>query len=168
MTTTSGQGAGSQQVLAALQTALAAEQAASYGYGVVGARLPQGSAKQGTATADWVAHLRAADKLTAMISARGGEPVPAAVAYQLPEPVQTPAEATALAALLEDRLAQAYLGIVALPESALRNFGAEQVRAAALRAAAWRGSTQAFPGLPTASLRTAGDTPPGDPANAGP
>jgi hypothetical protein len=168
MTSASGQDTGSQQVLAALQTALAAEQAASYGYGVVGARLPQGSAKQGTATADWVTHLRATDKLTAMISARGAKPVPAAVAYQLPGPVQTVTEATALAALLEDRVAQAYLGIVALPGSGLRSFGAQQVRAAALRAAEWRGSTQAFPGLPTASLRTVGDTPPDAPANAAP
>lgn len=150
---------GSQQVIAALQDALAAEQAASYGYGVVGAHLPQGSAEQGTATTDWVAHMRARDDLTAMISARGGQPAPAAVAYQLPEPVQTATEATALAALLEDRVTRAYLGIVALPESGLRSFGAQQVRAAALRAAAWRGSTQAFPGLPAASLRTAGGTP---------
>jgi hypothetical protein len=154
MTSASGQDTGSQQVIAALQNALAAEQAASYGYGVVGARLPQGSAGQGTATTDWVAHMRARDELTAMISARGGEPVPAAVAYQLPEPVQTATEATALAALLEDRVAQAYLGIVALPETGLRRFGARQVREAALRAAAWRGSTQAFPGLPAAGLRS--------------
>ena len=49
-------------------------------------------------------------------------------------------------------MAQAYLGLVALPETGLRSFGAEQVRAAALRAEAWRGSTQAFPGLPR-SLR---------------
>ncbi len=159
MTSASGQDTGSHQVIAALQTALAAEQAASYGYGVVGARLPQGSAEQGTASADWVVHLRTTDKLTAMISARGGKPVPAAVAYQLPEPVQTAAEAAALAAVLEDRVAQAYLGVVALPEGGLRTFGAQQVRAAALRAAAWRGSTQAFPGLPAASLRTAGGTP---------
>lgn len=154
MRNASGQDTDSRQVIAVLQNALAAEQAASYGYGVVGARLPHGSAEQGTATADWVAHMRARDELTAMISARGGKPAPAAVAYQLPEPVQTAAEATALAALLEDRVAQAYLGIVALPERGLRSFGAQQVRAAALRAAAWRGSTQAFPGLPAASLRS--------------
>jgi hypothetical protein len=171
MTSTSGltgQNAGSQQVIAALQNALAAEQAASYGYGVVGARLPQGSAEQGAATTDWVAHMRARDELTAMISARGGKPAPAAVAYQLPEPVQTATEATVLAALLEDRVAQAYLGIVALPERGLRSFGAQQVRAAALRAAAWRGSTQAFPGLTIASLRTLGGTTPDDAANAAP
>lgn len=161
MTSASGQAgreAGSQQVIAALQDALAAEQAASYGYGVVGARLPQGSAHQARAGTDWVAHMQGRDKLTAMISARGGKPAPAAVAYQLPEPVKTAAEATALAALLEDRVAQAYLGVVALPQSGLRSFGAQQVRAAALRAAAWRGSTQAFPGLPAASLRAVGGT----------
>ena len=139
--------------MAALQDALAAEQAASYGYGVVGARLPQGSPAQGDATTDWVAHLRARDQLTQLISARGGTPAPAAVAYQLPFPVSTAAQARTLAATLEDRVAQAYLGVVALPETGLRSFGAMQVRAAALRAEAWRGSTQAFPGLPAASLR---------------
>jgi hypothetical protein len=159
MTSASGrarQAQSSQQVIAALQDALAAEQAASYGYGVAGAHLPQGSAEQGTATTDWIAHLRAQDELTAMISARGGQPVPAAVAYQLPEPVQTAAAATALAALLEDRVAQAYLTVVALPDSGLRSFGAQQVRAAAVRAAAWSGATQAFPGLPATSLRAVG------------
>jgi hypothetical protein len=139
-----------QQAIAVLQDALAAEQAAGYGYGVVGAHLPQGSAKQSAATADWVAHLRVTDELIGMISARGGQPAPAAVAYQLPEPVQTVAAAVALAVLLEDRVAQAYLAVVALPDSGLRSFGAQQVRAAALRAAAWRGATQAFPGWPAA------------------
>jgi len=142
-----------QQAVAALQGALAAEHAASYGYGVVGAHLPQGSARQGAATADWVAHLRVIDELIAMITARGGQPAPAAVAYQLPEPVQTATAAVALAVLLEDRVAQAYLGMVALPDSGLRSFGAQQLRAAALRAAAWRGSTQAFPGLPPTGLQ---------------
>ncbi|HTZ92077.1 MAG TPA: ferritin-like domain-containing protein [Streptosporangiaceae bacterium] len=146
--------AASSPVIAALQSALAAEQAASYGYGVVGARLPQGSADQALATADWVSHMRARDQLSALITARGATPVPAAVAYQLPGPVNTPAAARTLAATLEDRVAGAYLGLVALPDSGLRSFGAQQVRAAALRAEAWRGSTQAFPGLPSSSLQS--------------
>ncbi len=140
-------------VIAALQIALAAEQAAGYGYGVVGARLPQGSAEQALATADWMAHVRARDQLSQLITDRGASPVPAAVAYQLPGPVSTPAEARALAVTLEDRVAGAYLELVALPESGLRSLGATQVRAAALRAEAWRGSAQAFPGMPPASLR---------------
>ena len=140
-------------VIAALQDALAAEHAASYGYGIVGGRLPQGSAEQAAASTDWVAHVRARDQLSALISARGATPAPAAVAYQLPRPVDSAAAAKALAATLEDRVAQAYLGLVALPDSGLRSFGAQQVRAAALRAETWRESVQAFPGLPPASLR---------------
>jgi hypothetical protein len=139
-------------VIAALQSALTAEHAASYGYGIVGARLPQRSAEQAAAATDWVAHMQARDQLSALITARGATPVPAAVAYDLPGPVRTPASAKALAATLEDRVAQAYLGLVALPESGLRSFGAEQVRAAALRAQAWSGSVQAFPGLPPTNL----------------
>jgi Domain of unknown function (DUF4439) len=137
--------------VAALQNALAAEQAASYGYGVVGARLPQGSAAQIAAGNDWVAHLRARDGLAQQISARGATPTPAAVAYELPFPVSSPAQAKALAATLEDRVAEAYLGLVALTDTTLRAFGAQQVRVAALRAEAWRGTTQTFPGLPSAA-----------------
>ena len=146
------QSADTSPAIVALQNALAAEQVASYGYGVVGGRVPQGSAEQAAATTDWVAHMRARDQLSALITARGATPVPAAVAYELPRPVRSPAAAKALAVTLEDGVAQAYLAVVALPESDLRGFGAEQVRAAALRAQAWGGSVQAFPGLPT-SLR---------------
>jgi hypothetical protein len=151
--TGSARSAGSAgRALAALQTALAAEQAASYGYGVAGAHLAQGSAAQAAATNDWVAHLRAQDRLTQLISASGAPPTPAAVAYELPFPVNSAAAARTLAATLEDRVAAAYLGLVALPQAELRSLGAEQVRAAALRAEAWRGSTEAFPGLPASSL----------------
>jgi hypothetical protein len=145
-------GSGGGPVVAALQNALAAEQAASYGYGIVGARVPQGSAAQSDAGTDWLAHVRARDQLTQLISARGATPTPAAVVYQLPFPVSSAAQARVLAATLEDRVAEAYLGLVALTDAALRSLGAEQVRAAALRAEAWRGSTEAFPGLPASSL----------------
>ena len=141
------------QVLAALQNALAAEHAASYGYGVVGGRLPQGSAAQLAAGNDWVTHLRARDRLANLIRARGATPIPAAVSYELPFPVASPAQARALAARLEDGVAAAYLGLVALPEPELRSLGAEEVRAAALRAETWRGTTQAFPGLSASNLR---------------
>lgn len=140
-------------VLAALQTALAAEHSACYGYGVVGAHLAQGSAALAAAGADWLAHQRARDQLTAMITDRGGQPVSSAVAYELPFPVTSATTAVQLAATMEDRVAHAYLALVALREPQLRLFGAQQVRVSALRAESWRGSTQAFPGLPPASLR---------------
>jgi hypothetical protein len=140
-------------VVAALQNALAAEHSACYGYGVVGAHLAVGSAALTAAGTDWIAHQQARDQLTAMISDQGGQPTAAAVAYELPFPVTSAATAAQLAATIEERVAQAYLGLVAQRELDLRTFGAEQVRVSALRAESWRGSTQAFPGMPPASLR---------------
>lgn len=140
-------------IIGALQGALVAEHSACYGYGVVGAHLGTGSAALAEAGADWIAHQRARDQLTAMITDRGSQPVTSAVAYELPFPVTSAPAAVQLAAVMEDAVAQAYLPVVALRELALRTFGADNVRACALRAQAWRGSTQAFPGLPPASLR---------------
>jgi hypothetical protein len=134
----------------ALQAALVAEQAAIYGYGVVGSHL--GGTRGITAAADWTAHRVTADKLIAMLRARGVTPAPAAVAYQLPHKVTTTAQALALALTLEEQVTSAYLGLVALSEESLRILGARQLRAAALRAAAWRGRTVAFPGLPASAL----------------
>lgn len=129
----------------ALQDALAAEEAATYGYGVVGSHLT-GTARA-TATTDWTAHQVAADQLTELLRARGAAPDTAAVAYRLPHQVATAAQATALAVTLEDQVTSAYLALVALPGESLRMLGARQVQRAALRAAAWRGTTVAFPGL---------------------
>jgi Domain of unknown function (DUF4439) len=130
----------------ALQAALAAEQAAAYGYGVVGSHLHGAQAE--SAAADWVTHQAAADKLDGMLAAAGISGTPAGVAYQLPAAVRTPAAATALAATLEDQVTSAYLDLVAHGPPDQRMLGAQQARAAALRAARWRGRTVAFPGLP--------------------
>jgi hypothetical protein len=136
--------------IAALQSALAAEQAAVYGYGVVGSHLAGRS--QATAIAYWVAHQEARDALEALLRSRRAQPAPAAVAYQLPVQVRTGSDAIALAAMIEDRMTAAYLGLVAVTAPDVRKFGARQVQASALRAAAWRGSTVAFPGLTAAEL----------------
>jgi hypothetical protein len=141
------------QAVAALQAALAAEQAACYGYGVVGARL-NASAAPGQADADWVAHQIARDKLTALITAAGATPTPAPVAYQLPIAVRTAGQARSLAVILEDNVAQAYIGLVALSDRSLRALGAHELTAAALRAAQWRHSTVAFPGLRASGLHS--------------
>jgi len=150
-----------QGVVAALQGALAAENSAVYGYGVAGAHLA--GARRVAAVRNWVGHENARDTLTAMLAARGAQPVAAAAAYELPFAVHSAAAAVALATVLEDRLAAAYLGLTGLADPALRAFGARGVRTAALRAAAWRGSTLAFPGLdvPAARLPSRGSGSPG-------
>ena len=139
---------GGPRTIAALQAALTAENTAVYGYGVAGAHLT--GARRAAAVRDWVAHENARDALTAMLTARGGQPVGAAAAYALPFSVHNAAAAASLAAV--------YLGLVALSEPSLRAFGAAGVRTAALRAAAWRGSTLAFPGFevtPSTTPKTA-------------
>ena len=135
----------------ALQAALAAENAAIFGYGVAGAHLTGSS--QAAAGQDWTGHNQARDTLTAMISGLGAEPVAAQASYQLPFRVHDAASAMALAAYLEDGVTQAYLGLVAVSDQRLRQFGAMAMQAAAQRAASWRGSTQAFPGLSTRLAR---------------
>ena len=131
--------------VAALQQALAAENSAVYGYSVAGAHLT--GKRRAAAVRNWAGHQNARDTLTAMLAARGAQPVAAAAVYQLPFSVHSAAAAVALVTLLEDRLSAAYLGLVGLDDPALRAFGARAVRAAALRAATWRRGTLAFPGL---------------------
>jgi Domain of unknown function (DUF4439) len=129
----------------ALQVALAAEDAAIFGYGVAGAHLSGSS--QSAATQDWTRHSEARDTLSAMISALGATPVAALAFYRLPFAVDDAAGAEALAAYLEDGVTRAYLGLVAIKDQRLRTFGALAMQVCAQRAALWRGSTQAFPGL---------------------
>lgn len=138
---------------AALQSALAAENAAVYGYGVAGAQL--GTAARARALRDWTQHELARDQLEAMLTSLGVRPVAAQPAYQLPFPVHGPRAAISLAGYLEDRVAAAYLGVVALENPRLRAWGAAQARACALRATTWLGRTEAFPGLPSGSARAA-------------
>jgi hypothetical protein len=145
-----GRRAAASTTIQALQAALAGEDAAIYGYGVAGAYLAGNS--QAAATADWLAHQVARDRLEAMLRSLGAEPTASAVAYQLPARVHGAAGAAALAVVLEDRMATAYLGLVALSSTAIREYGAQQVRACALRAAAWRGTTVAFPGMTGTAL----------------
>jgi len=133
--------------VAALQGALAAEHAAVYGYGVAGAMLS--GAEQARARGDWIAHQEARDTLEAMLVKLGATPVAASPAYQLPFAVTDAKTAKALAAALEEGVTRAYLAVVAVQDRTLRSFGALAMQPPANRAAAWRGSTVAFPGMPT-------------------
>ena len=130
---------------AALQAALQAVDAAIYGYGVAGAQLP--APQRSTAQRDWTTLQQDRDTLQSLLTARGHQPAAAAAAYRLPFPVHTTQAALSLAGYLEEQLAGAYLGLVALEDPQLRAWGAQQVRNCAVRAAGWLGRTSAFPGF---------------------
>ena len=132
--------------VAALQGALAAEHAAVYGYGVVGAMLT--GARQASAHADWTAHQVARDTLVTMLTRLGATPVAASPAYKLPFRVTSAKSAAKLAATLEEGVTRAYLGLVAVSTPALRTFAAQAMQTSPNRALAWSGTTTAFPGMP--------------------
>jgi hypothetical protein len=132
--------------ISALQGALAAEHAAVYGYGVVGAMLAGRLESQ--ARACWLAHQEARDTLEAMLVKLGATPAAASPAYRLPFAVTDEASAVRLAVVLEDGVVRAYLGVVAVTDPTLRSFGALAMQPPANRAVGWRGSTVAFPGMP--------------------
>lgn len=133
------------RALEAAQAALAAEHAAAYGYGVIGARSTGARATQ--AREAYGAHLARRDALTRTVRELGGAPRPAEAAYALPFQVRTAADAERLAAVVEDRVAGAYSDLVRAAEGPLRREAADALSAAAVRAARWRGVGVAFPGL---------------------
>lgn len=132
--------------LAALQAALAAENAAVYGYGVIGAQLDGESRDR--AGAALAAHQARGGLLQQRIDAAAATPTAAAPGYELPFPVTGPAAAARLAALLEERLAAVYANGVQATVGPLRTALASALQLSAVAALPWGGVGSAFPGLP--------------------
>jgi hypothetical protein len=133
----------------ALQAALAAEFAAVYGYGVVGAHTA--GAARATALQALAWHQSQQPTLTASLTAAAARPVTAEPAYALPFPVTGAASAARLAASLESGVAATYADLVGQAEGADRLFAADALATCATRAALWSGSSVPFPGLPERS-----------------
>ena len=138
---------------AALNDALAAEHTAVWGYGVVGAAL--GADAQPQAAAAEAAHRDVRDQVIALLAGREADVVDAEGAYALPFPVLSEVDAAALAAVLEDGVAAAWVRV--LDQSAERStrelavgvLGGTEVRAVGWRVAAGQTPvTRPFPGLP--------------------
>jgi hypothetical protein len=130
----------------ALDAALAAEYAALYAYGLVGAR--GGPAARRPAAAALQSHALQRDLLAARLSAAGRRPAPGEPAYALPFPVTSPATARALAAHVETALAACYADLVAAAVPGRRREAAGWLTGAAEAARAWGAAATPFPGLP--------------------
>lgn len=140
------------EALKAAQAALAAEHAAVYGYGVVGARTT--GSRRSEATGAYHAHRARRDALARAVRDLGGVPVVADAAYALPFAVRDGSAAVRLAAVLEDGVAGACSDLVRATEGPARRDAALALREAAVRAARWRGTGVAFPGLAERAGRT--------------
>jgi hypothetical protein len=138
---------------AALDEALAAAHAAVWGYGVVGAALGEGA--NSTAAAAETAHRDMRDRVTALLVERDAEPAGAKGGYALPFPVLSQVDAAALAAVLEDGVAAAWVRVLdRAAERSTRELAVTALGDAEARAVGWRAAagqvpvTRAFPGLP--------------------
>jgi hypothetical protein len=136
----------------ALQKALAAEHAAVWGYGVVGAAL--GFDARDPAVAAEEAHRDIRDRVTALLTDRSVDPVDAEGGYTLPFPVLSATDAAALGVVLEDGVAAAWVRVLdQAAERSTRELAVGALSAAEVRAVGWRISadktpaTKALPGF---------------------
>jgi hypothetical protein len=137
----------------ALNEALAAEHAAVWGYGVVGAALNPEA--QASAAASEAAHRDVRDQVVALLDGRDADVVDAQGAYALPFPILSEVDAAALAVVLEDGVAAAWVRVLdQAAERSTRELAVGALENAEVRAVSWRGAagqtpvTTALPGLP--------------------
>ncbi|MEU0519680.1 ferritin-like domain-containing protein [Streptosporangium sp. NPDC006007] len=158
---TAARGPGAPTTDQGLGTALAAEHAAVYAYGVIGARTTGGL--RVTATAAFNAHRARRDQLRTLITARGGTPAEPSPTYGLPVIPSTPDEAVELAVLVERGVTAAYLELTASSDAAVRRMAALAMQECVTRSYGLRPEIEPFPGMPpapTPATSTAPSPPP--------
>ncbi|MEV0590919.1 ferritin-like domain-containing protein [Nonomuraea cavernae] len=142
-----------------LRKALAAEHAAVFAYGLIGART-SGSLRA-LATRAFDAHRARRDQLRALITGRGGQPVEPEASYALPAVPTGAAAAVRLAVHVEAGMTAAYLELAAGEDAALRKYAALAMQESVTRSYSFRPAITAFPGLPEATPQPSGTTPGG-------
>lgn len=133
----------------ALQKALAAEHAALFLYAFLGSRI-SGSSQPTLLQAlsdGFETHRDQRDALTVLISAKGVDPVAAEIDYELPRSVSSPAQVTAAARTVEERITQTYGELVAHTSGADRRWAIAALDRSALRGLALGVRPVDFPGI---------------------
>lgn len=132
-----------------LQTALAAEHAACYVYGVLGARTSEtGSPVLYAVLQSAFEHHRAyRDRLTALIAGAGETPAPAEPAYEVPDRIGSPAGVRRAALALEEGCATTYAWLVSQATGDQRRWAIEVLTETALREISLKGRPQTLPGV---------------------
>jgi hypothetical protein len=132
----------------ALQTALAAEHAAVYVYGALGARTSESASPQLFAeVADaYRTHRAWRDLLTRRLADAGAQPTPAAAVYELPPPTPTAAAVARAALDLELACARTYAYVVAETVEEDRRWALTALTRTAVRETALGGAPAVCPG----------------------
>jgi hypothetical protein len=140
----------------ALQTALAAEHAALYVYGALGARTSASATPVLFAEVSdaYATHRAWRDLLTSRLVDEGVEPTPAAATYELPVTAPTPTGVSRAAVEVEQRCAATYAYVVANTSGPDRTWATGALTRAAVRQVSLGGTPEPFPGA--ADLSRAG------------
>lgn len=134
--------------LQAWQRTLAAEHAAVYLYGALGARTSAADQPRllTEITAAYATHRARRDQVTRTIRDLGGSPDPAAVAYELPTGVGTPQGVRRASGDIEASCATTYAWTVANTATEARRAAVGMLHDAAVRGLAFGGTPEMFPG----------------------
>ncbi len=135
----------------ALQAALAAEHAAVYVVGVLGARSSPSRqpALYAALTDSYREHRRSRDQLSVLITKHGAVPVAAEVAYAVPAGLRTAAELSDAALQVERRIVKTFGQLIESTTGADRRWALVALNAAAVRQVEFRGTPEMFPGSAT-------------------
>ena len=133
----------------ALQKSLAAEHAAVFLYGVLGARTSgsQDPALLGRLQRAFEDHRAQRDALTVLISAQDADPVASLVDYRLPGSLGAPDQVVATARTIEQRVTRTYGELVANTAGGDRHWAIGSLDRSALREASFGAQVGNFPGL---------------------
>ena len=134
--------------LPAMQRTLAAEHAAVYVYGALGAQTSSSAtpALFTAISAAYTEHRARRDVLSRAITDLGAIPVAATPSYALPERLGTPDAVTRTARGVEEGCAETYAYLVANSVGAKRRWAVEALTNAAVRGLVFRGTPEMFPG----------------------
>jgi hypothetical protein len=132
----------------ALQTTLAAEHAAVFVYGALGAQTSRSGEPTLYAAIEsaYADHRSRRDQLVTMIRDAGGDPVAAEPAYELPPDLGTTDLVTRRALRLEKSCAETYAYLVANSPQDRRRWAINALIQTAVRELAFRGTPEIFPG----------------------
>lgn len=133
----------------ALQAALAGEHAAVYIYGVLGGQVSRTSEPQLARLIGelYQTHVDRRDRLTLLVHAHRAQPVAAAPAYRLPNPLRDPAQLRAAARQVEERCLQIYGQTVGSTAGADRAWAISTLVAAATQGLALGIAPTDYPGM---------------------
>jgi len=132
----------------ALQDVLAAEHAAVYVLGYLGAQTSASARPELFATIDeaYEVHRSRRDDVAAAVRGEGADPTPAAPAYEVPDVGGDPGRVERTALVVERRCASAYRFLVGSSEGAGRRAALDLLLDSAVRALALGGSPEDLPG----------------------